>query len=102
LRVGWAAILHNGVIVPGTFVEEQYNSALCNLALGSFVFYEIIKTRCFLELCNEYANGTSSKMQLPIDFKTLSLRWRAEQTKRQPFFAFATNWILVCGEFLPN
>ncbi|MFT4803117.1 MAG: hypothetical protein ACJA1B_000161, partial [Polaribacter sp.] len=28
------AILHNGVIVPGTFVEEQYNSPLCNLAWG--------------------------------------------------------------------
>jgi len=31
------------------------------IALGSFVFYEIIKTRCFLELCNEFANGTSYK-----------------------------------------
>jgi hypothetical protein len=28
------AILHNGVIVPETFVEEQYNCALCYLALG--------------------------------------------------------------------
>jgi len=35
-RVGCAAILHNGVIVPGTFVEEPYNSALCNLAWGWF------------------------------------------------------------------
>ena len=68
VSVGCAAILHNGVIVPGTFVEEQYNCALCNLALGSFVFYDIIKACCFLELCNEYANGTSSKMQLRIEF----------------------------------
>jgi len=36
LRVGCVAILHNGVIVPGTFVEEQYNCALCNLAWGWF------------------------------------------------------------------
>jgi hypothetical protein len=36
VSVGWAAILHNGVIVPGTFVEEQYNCALCNLAWGWF------------------------------------------------------------------
>ena len=88
VSVGIAAILHNGVIDPGVFTEEGYNCALCNLALGSFVFYEIIKACCFLELCNEFANGTSSKMQLPIDFKTLNLSWRAEQTKRQRFFAF--------------
>jgi len=43
-----AAILHNGVIVPGVFTEEQYNSALCNLALGSFVFYDKNKIDCFL------------------------------------------------------
>ena len=99
MSVGRAAILHNGVIVPGVFTEEQYNCALCNIALGSFVFYEIIKTCCFLALCNEFANGTSSKMQPLIDKKTLNLHWRAEQTKRQRFFAYATNWILVCGEF---
>jgi hypothetical protein len=43
-----AAILHNGVIVPGTFVKEQYNCALCYLALGSFVFYENNIEDCFL------------------------------------------------------
>jgi hypothetical protein len=36
VRVGYAAILHNGVIVPGVFTEEQYNSPLCNLAWGWF------------------------------------------------------------------
>ena len=96
--VGRAAILHNGVI-DQKVNECVYNCALCNLALGSFVFYEIIKTRCFLELCNEFANETSSKMQLPIDFKMLNFHWRAEQTKRQRFFAFAINWILVCVGF---
>jgi len=28
----------------------------------------------------------------------LQERWRAEQTKRQRIFAFATNWVLVCGD----
>jgi hypothetical protein len=27
------AILHNGVIMPKVFTKEQYNCALCNLAL---------------------------------------------------------------------
>jgi hypothetical protein len=34
VRVGCAAILHNGVIVPGVFTEEQYNCALCKDSLG--------------------------------------------------------------------
>lgn len=34
VRVGCAAILHNGVIVPGVFTEKQYNSALCKYSLG--------------------------------------------------------------------
>jgi len=42
--VRWgAAILHNGVIVPGVFTEEQYNSALCIHSFGVFWFCEIIK-----------------------------------------------------------
>jgi hypothetical protein len=45
-----AAILHNGFIVPGVFTKEQYNSALCNLALGSFVFYDTNNKDCFLQL----------------------------------------------------
>ena len=61
------AILHNGVI-DQKLNECVYNRPLCKIAWGSFVFYEIIKTRCFLELCNEFANGTSSKMQIPIEF----------------------------------
>jgi len=36
VSVGRAAILHNGVIVPGTFVEEQYNCALCKDSFGEF------------------------------------------------------------------
>jgi hypothetical protein len=59
-----------------------------NIALGSFVFYENNNKDCFLELFNEFANGTSSKMQLPIDFKMLNLLWRAEQTKRQRILSF--------------
>jgi hypothetical protein len=51
VRVGWAAILHNGVIVPGTFVEEQYNCALCNLAWGWFcgviVVWALAMALCF-------------------------------------------------------
>ncbi|WP_299012782.1 hypothetical protein [uncultured Polaribacter sp.] len=54
--------------MPGVFTAEQYNYPLCNLALGSFVFYEKIEMCWFLELCNEYANGASSKMQQPIEY----------------------------------
>lgn len=50
VRVGCAAILHNGVIVPGTFVEEQYNSALCNLAWGWF-YGEIVVWALAMVLC---------------------------------------------------
>jgi hypothetical protein len=32
------------------------------------------------------------------DLKT-TMHWKAEQTKRQRFIAFALNWVLVCGEF---
>ena len=39
MRVGCAAILHNGVIIQKVN-ECYYNSALCNLALGRLVFYE--------------------------------------------------------------
>jgi len=62
VRVGCVAILHNGVIVPGVFTEKQYNFHYVNIALGSFVFYEISKMRYFLLLCNEFANGSSYKM----------------------------------------
>ena len=36
VSVGRAAILHNGVIVPGVFTEEQYNCALCKDSFGEF------------------------------------------------------------------
>jgi hypothetical protein len=38
VSVGWAAILHNGVI-DQKVNECVYNSALCNLALDGVVFY---------------------------------------------------------------
>ena len=50
LSVGCAAILHNGVIVPGTFVKEQYNCALCNLAWGWF-YGEIVVWALAMALC---------------------------------------------------
>ena len=67
MSVGRVAILHNGVI-DQKVNECVYNCALCNLALESFVFYEKIETCCFLELCKEYANETSFKMQQPIEY----------------------------------
>ncbi len=36
VSVGRAAILHNGVIVPGVFTKEQYNSPLCKDSFGEF------------------------------------------------------------------
>ena len=45
--VGRAAILHNGVI-DQKVNECVYNCALCNLALGGFVFYENNNKDCFL------------------------------------------------------
>jgi len=70
------------------------------IALGSFVFYEIIKTRCFLELCNEYGNGTSSKMQLPLDFNTLNLGWSKEKTERQRILRYEKAGFWFVGKLI--
>ena len=65
VRVGWAAILHNGVIIQKVN-ECCYNRPLCYLALGSFVFYETILKIAFYS-CVWVCENTSCKMQVPIE-----------------------------------
>jgi hypothetical protein len=36
VSVGWSGYLNNGVIDPDVFAKEDYNCALCNLALDKF------------------------------------------------------------------
>jgi hypothetical protein len=67
VRVGWAAILHNGVIEPGVFTEKDYNRPLCYLALGRLVFYETIIKIAFYS-CIWVREKTSCKMQVPIEY----------------------------------
>jgi hypothetical protein len=49
-------------------------------------------------------NNTLSKQAMccvRVGGQKLQERWQAEQTKRQRVFAFAINWVLVCGEIKP-